>query len=325
MDKKVVVCVATRQRPKMLADCLASLARLERPPDYRITVIVVENDDESRCEDIVLAFAQHPDSQVEYVLETRVGIVHARNAAVEAALRIGAALVAFLDDDEQAAEDWLVQLIERQEKTGAALVGGPVSPSLPVDAGRLTMLQRLVFEGVAARYRRHARGALRRQRRGLESSIGISTNNWLCRSDILMSCGLRFDERAGFGSGEDIRFFRAVRDHHGLGTAWAGNAWVAETIPVQRLTLRHQFERSRAFTCDLQLMQSAPHRRRTLARLMIFTTAKVAGIVALTPLVLVKPGDAVVRMVWRLGAIAGAIAAHRKSFSSNLYASIAGR
>lgn len=58
---------------------------------------------------------------------------------------------------------------------------------------------------------------------------------------------------------------------------------------------------------------------------MIFTTAKVAGIVALTPLVLVKPGDAVVRMVWRLGAIAGAIAAHRKSFSSNLYASIAGR
>lgn len=326
MQDQVAICVATRRRPMMLADCLASLARLDRPQNYRMTVIVVENDTEPHSQVIARnAFVKTPDIRVDYVLETTVGIVRARNAAIEAALRSGATFIAFLDDDEQAERDWLTRLIKRQEETGAVLVGGPVRASIPADAPSMTLEQRLVFDGVDARYSRQATRACSRQRQGRESSIPISTNNWLCKSIVLTSFGIRFDERAGFGSGEDIRFYRAVRSHPELETAWAPGAWVAETIPLQRLTLKHQFQRSRAFTCDLHLMQSTEADRRSIFHLFRFATGKAVGMLVLMPLAVVRPGDAMVRLVWRLGAIAGAVAAYRKTFSASLYTSITGR
>lgn len=326
MQDQVAVCVATRHRPMMLADCLASLARLDRPQNYRTTVIVVENDTEPRSQVIARsAFANTPDIHVDYVLETTVGIVHARNAAIEAALRSGATLIAFLDDDEQAERDWLTRLIKRQAETGAVLVGGPVRASLPADAASMTLEQRLVFDGVDARYKRQAKRACSRQRQGRESSIPISTNNWLCKSVVVTSLGIRFEERAGFGSGEDIRFYRAVRLHPELEIAWAPDAWVAETIPLQRLTLKHQFQRSRAFTCDLHLMHSTKADRRGIFRLVRFAIGKAVGMLILVPLAVVRPGDAMVRLVWRLGAISGAVAAYRKTFSAGLYNSITGQ
>src|SRR5262245_40320356 len=124
----VAICIASFQRPDGLAALLGALAELRfagRAPS--LAVVVVDNDPAESARAVVeraRAALPHP---IDYRLEPRRGIPHARNAALAAALH-RAHWLAFIDDDEIPAPGWLDALLAVAARTGADIVTGPVVP-----------------------------------------------------------------------------------------------------------------------------------------------------------------------------------------------------
>lgn len=120
---EVSVVVPTLDRPDSLARALSSLANQRLPRDVAVEIIVVDNSREGSAEQIVAAFSA--DSlPVVFAREPVPGVATARNAGVKLAR---GRWVAFLDDDEEAAPDWIANLIEIADRSGADAVFGPIS------------------------------------------------------------------------------------------------------------------------------------------------------------------------------------------------------
>ncbi|WP_295652643.1 glycosyltransferase [uncultured Dietzia sp.] len=98
------VVIATRGRPELLAQCLASIAAGTVVPG---SVVVVDNArPDDRTESLVMRYLME-GSEVEYVREDRPGLAHAHNAALR---RVRTEIVAFTDDDVEVHRRWFENL-----------------------------------------------------------------------------------------------------------------------------------------------------------------------------------------------------------------------
>lgn len=240
----ITICVCTCARPRMLAACLESLGRIRPPEGVGVRLAVVDNDVDGGNRESIQAFAAAAPFPVRYVHEPRRGVAAARNAALDAALgwdggeSAGDGWIAFIDDDETAASDWLAALYGAAFRHGrrcrlcggveaADVVQGGVEPVYPPDAGRWR------------RWPEHGRVV---PVDGQEIAL-VATSNVLFRAGLAREAGARFDEALNFSGGEDLAFFDRLRDH-GARMVWCGGAVVRETVPWDRLTFRGQMKRA---------------------------------------------------------------------------------
>lgn len=116
----VTAAVCTYGEAPHLLPALASLAEQRIPPDLALEILCVDNNPRPRV-------ALPPDlaARVRIVREPQAGLSRARNAAVAQG---DGDVVAFLDDDAEAAPDWIAALMQALERTGAWCVGGRVLP-----------------------------------------------------------------------------------------------------------------------------------------------------------------------------------------------------
>ena len=158
---------------------------------------------------------------VSIVDSPRNDIATGRNLAIDAATH---PLVAFVDDDERPAPDWLARLVETRTATGADAVAGPVIPVFP--PGTAHWIRHMDLHNAAGR----------RDRDGMPFA---PAGNFLMDRDI--AAAVRFDETFGRRGGSDTDFFLRVRARGGR-IVWAAKAVVHEDIsPAQasaRATLR---------------------------------------------------------------------------------------
>jgi len=95
----VSVVIITLNRAEWLKDALISLTKQSRSPDE---VVVVDNGSTDHTKEIALSFSDR--LPLKYVLESVRGIPFARNTGVRNAT---GDIVAFIDDDSVADENWL--------------------------------------------------------------------------------------------------------------------------------------------------------------------------------------------------------------------------
>src|SRR5438132_450140 len=131
MPSSVAVAVVTYRRASQLTRLLDSIAQLERPPggeDEPTVVVVIDNDADGSAEATVDMFRSASGNRVEvrYAVEATPGIAAARNAAIALACDRGA--IAFIDDDEVPAPNWLSELLDAQVRYDADVVAGPAYP-----------------------------------------------------------------------------------------------------------------------------------------------------------------------------------------------------
>jgi cellulose synthase/poly-beta-1,6-N-acetylglucosamine synthase-like glycosyltransferase len=221
MKHTLAICIPSYRRPTGLFALLGALdaLRFETPPP-EIRVIVVDNDPDGSAQRVAEASRDRIRFPIQYTHEHRVGIPYARNAAIAAAQ--GCDWVAFIDDDERPAPDWLEELLRVQRATGADVVTGPSLPRFTA-APPSWVVESRAFEPV-----RHATGTR------LSTAF---TNNLLARVEMLRSLGRLFDERFRLGVGEDDELFRRVVAAGGS-ILWADDAIVYEEVPPARATLR---------------------------------------------------------------------------------------
>lgn len=119
----VSVVICTKDRPRMVRRCLASLVSIRAASPYAdLEIMVLDNapsDESTRQEATRLP-------RVRYVREPRPGLNFARNRALQEA---SGEIIAFIDDDAVADREWLAGLFEGlRENPGAVAVTGLVLP-----------------------------------------------------------------------------------------------------------------------------------------------------------------------------------------------------
>lgn len=122
---QISVVICTYRRPGMLGMAIKSLLNQTLAVE-EYEIIVIDNNSQDGTRDVVHNYIEAGSNQVCYVLEKRQGLSHARNMGVRVAR---GNIIAFLDDDAVADDEWLASLLEVYDNIPDAwAVGGKVLP-----------------------------------------------------------------------------------------------------------------------------------------------------------------------------------------------------
>jgi len=222
---QVSVCIPTFRRAESLERAVNSVFAQIGVAD--VEIIALDNSPEGSALPLCQQIAATAPVPFHFAHEPRPGVAHARNAAL--ALAQGE-LIAWLDDDEEAAPGWLAALIRTRRETGAQSVFGPVKACAPEARRWRDMIEQL--------YSRH--GASNDHLLAHPFGIGNSLQ------PRAMFHATAFDARANETGGEDDRLFAAWAET-GASFAWAADALVIEHVEGQRAHLRHALRRAFAY------------------------------------------------------------------------------
>jgi len=221
----VDICIATYKRPDLLRKLLKSLSEQTIINKIKVRIIIIDNDPEKSAENIVTGFFSDKKLTYIYDMQPQKNIALTRNKALEYS---NADYLAFIDDDEWAADDWLNALLQAANEYEADVVFGLVVPQLPEDAPGW------IREG------------------GFFSSVAIKTgelrqygpsNNTLVRNSTRNKPFLHFNPDYGLTGGEDTDlFYRLFLD--GAKLISCQEAIVYETVAYDRMTISWLVKRS---------------------------------------------------------------------------------
>jgi glycosyltransferase involved in cell wall biosynthesis len=245
----VAICICTYRRALQLDSLLGALANQSwrRLPQPAIIVFVVENETAGAGKEIYEKHLAQGKLSIRYIVEPRLGIPMARNRFLDIATS-HFDFIAFIDDDELPAPDWLEQLLLLQIATNADAVTGPCVASYV--ASPPAWMVRGHFHGCSAPTPlqdwevsmpvRVLRGLTRRCAPPETLASGsrvkrFSTSNVIIRSEILRATGLHFDESLGSSGGSDTLFSRRIA-LAGYRMIWSNEAIVYDMIPPARMS-----------------------------------------------------------------------------------------
>jgi succinoglycan biosynthesis protein ExoM len=205
---------------------------LERLEDQRTdglftySAVVADNDSGRSAEPVVAEFSTSPRIEVSYCVEPQQNIALARNRVLQHA---DGDHIAFIDDDEFPADDWLHNLFKVQTELGVDGVLGPVKPYFESEPPAWAKKGKF-FERPT-----HATGFKM-------SWSEARTGNVLFSSSILEGVDGPF--RSVFDTaGEDVDFFRRMMDK-GCRFVWCDEAIVYELVAASRSTRMYLLRRA---------------------------------------------------------------------------------
>lgn len=228
-DERISIILPTFRRPEGVKVALKSLEK-QTTSLLDFEVIVVDNDPDASAKNFVRSFASNSTLNIQYLHDPNPGVANARNTALKAAQ---GRYLAFLDDDQEALENWLQNLIETSQTYNAALVFGPCLAQVK---------QR-------SKYRTYYKNFF--SRIGEDLDTGLIEEVFGCGNSLIDThlCRLpapAFDVSMNETGGEDDLLFTALQEQN-IKIAWANNAKVYEHVPESRSTPKYIKTRSFAF------------------------------------------------------------------------------
>jgi succinoglycan biosynthesis protein ExoM len=222
----ITVCVCTYRRPVLLLRLLESLAHQQTSDLFTFSVVVADNDAAQSARAAVIEFAARASFSVVYCVEPQQNIALARNKAIKMA---DGEFIAFIDDDEFPAENWLALLWQACDKHHAAGVLGPVKPHFEEDPPTW------IIKGGFCDRPEHPTGTILRWWQG-------RTGNLLFRREILQGIEQPFRPEFGIG-GEDQDFYLRMMDRRCV-FIWCNEAVAYEVVPPARWKRSYMLKRA---------------------------------------------------------------------------------
>ena len=213
--KHISVCVCTYRRPDLLKRSLGELRDQDTAGLFTYSIVVVDNDSLRSAERVVADFVGTSSTPVRYCVEPRQNIALARNRAIENAT---GDFVAFIDDDEFPAKNWLLNLFKAGHEYGADGVLGPVKRHFDQEPPKW------IVKGNFYERPTHPTGFV-------PSWRGARTGNLLLKRQLFEGGELPF--RPEFRAGEDQDFFRRMIEKGRL-FIWCNEAVAYEVVPPNR-------------------------------------------------------------------------------------------
>jgi succinoglycan biosynthesis protein ExoM len=222
----ITVCVCTFKRTGPLERLLSGLERQVTQGQFTYSIVVADNDELQSARPIVESWSKRSTVPIVYVVEPHQSIALARNASVRMA---DGEFVAFIDDDEYPAHDWLCNLHQTLLKFGSSGVMGPVFPVFASTAPKWAL------KGQVFRRKAFATGEV-------IPWTAAAIGNALVKRDVLLELDGPFRSQFGAG-GEDRDFFRrAVKRGHRF--VWCADAVCHEPVAPERTRISFQLRRA---------------------------------------------------------------------------------
>lgn len=225
---RVSIIIPTQRRPAGLATAARSALAQTGIDPAKVELIIADNDAIPSARAQAAALAAAAPLAVNYVHEARPGVAHVRNTALDHAR---GEWIAFLDDDQEAPEQWLSSLLDAQARLNADVVFGPVRAR--ATAGEATVRPYLEWffsrEGPA-------------DERVLDRYYGCGDS--LIRRSFLPQAP--FSTERNETGGEDDLLFGQLQAR-GAVFGWSPQAFVYEDPAVERQTLRYTLLRAFAY------------------------------------------------------------------------------
>lgn len=226
----VTVMIPTQRRLGGLAVAVRSVLA-QRAVDFTaLEIVVVDNDQVPSARAMIEALAAGAACPIHYVHEPRAGVANARNAGMAKA---SGALIAFLDDDEEAPEGWLAALLAAQVRYDADVVFGPVRARAPDSVAEHRDYLERFFSRLGP------------------AQAGVIDHYYGCGDSLLRRAALPDPvspfaaERNQIGGEDDMLF--GQMQAAGATFAWEPAAWVWEDPVPDRLTLDYTLARAFAY------------------------------------------------------------------------------
>lgn len=216
---RIAVCIITYRRPASLATTLDSLRNVRKPDNADICVRIIDNDAEKSAFQTAAEYTKQFPFPLTYHHEPRKGIPHARNKALDVSAKD--AYIAFIDDDDTAAEDWLSQLFATATATQAEVAKG---------------LIQYHFDETHAHIRDLGIFSNPPQQTG-EPLDSAWTNNVLFTTAFVQQHHLRFHSAFLTTGGSDNHFFRCAK-RAGANIVMCREAVVHTHVPQHRTTTK---------------------------------------------------------------------------------------
>lgn len=205
---------------------LHELGQQETAGEFTYSIVVADNDEDQSAKQVTGAAALGSPVPIEYCVEPRQNIALARNKAV---VNSSGDFLAFIDDDELPARDWLLTASRTCIKYGVEGVLAPVRPRFEHQPPSW------LIKGGFCERPEHPTGY----------KIGwreARTGNVLLRRSIFD--GMNEPFRPEFGSGgEDTEFFKRLIER-GATFLWCSEAAVYEVVPPERCTRSYLLKRA---------------------------------------------------------------------------------
>lgn len=220
----ISICVCTYQREHVVTT-LVSIGELKLPTGVSAEVIVVDNDEAGSARNLVETQAQNMTIPLFYYRAQGNNIATARNKSMSEAK---GEWLAFIDDDEIADKDWLINLWSTAQQYDADAVFGRVKSIYPSKTPNWIINSRVFDRGKVTNGEQVTSGA---------------TNSTLVRHKALTDNHLKFDISYGLTGGEDADLFYRLHKH-GAKLVCSTDAFVSEEIEHSRLNLTYLVKKS---------------------------------------------------------------------------------
>lgn len=211
----ISVCICTYKRLRFLKRLLNGVGAQVTEGQFTYSVVVADNDQLRSAEPIVSEFKRASPIPVTYCVEPQQNIALTRNRAIANA---SGDYIAFVDDDEFPAADWLLCLFKACGQHKADGVIGSVKPEY--EGQPPSWIVRGKFH-VRSTY---PTGFVINWRQG-------RTGNLLFKRSLIKDREQAF--RSKFLTGEDQDFFRRMIERGGV-FVWCHEALAREAIPASR-------------------------------------------------------------------------------------------
>lgn len=222
----ICVCICTYKRPRLLKKLLLELGKQDAAGEFTYSVVVADNDRDESAKPVVEGVAAGVHVPIRYCVEPQQNIAMVRNRAVANA---EGEFVAFIDDDELPAGDWLRTAFRACNKYQADGVLAPVRPYFEHEPPPW------LIKGRFCERPEHPTGYQLRWRE-------TRTGNVLFRRRILD--GMEEPFRREFGNGgEDQEFFKRMMER-GAVFVWCNEAAVHELVPSERCRRTYLLKRA---------------------------------------------------------------------------------
>jgi succinoglycan biosynthesis protein ExoM len=219
----ISICICTRKRIDGLKKLLQSLEAMIIPPDVELRVIIIENDSENFCESVVREYSETSKLKISYYLETKQGIVFARNRSIAEAG--DCEFCCFTDDDQVVSPGWVAELVKCQKEFNADGVAGPTMPSFTKD---LPSYITSFHQPNSYSYGTIVNSAF--------------TGNLMLRKKFLNMLDGPFEKRLNFSGGEDSFLTKQITKLGGV-IRFNPEALAYEIIPAERSTVKYILKR----------------------------------------------------------------------------------
>lgn len=228
--KHIVIACCTYERALLLDKSINSLLSLILPDSIKIEILIIDNDKKQSAKNIVAKYQEFSNIKIHYVVENRLGLACVRNAALKKALELGASHLLFIDDDEIAAKDWLINHIDfYNNHKDISISSGPTYKKFEKEYPSYITNNSLFKRQSSKKNGQHRKCC--------------ATGNVLFPLSVVSEYKIYFSEDFNFLGGEDGDFFIRV-NNLGFNIGWNNSAINYELIGDERANLLWLFNRS---------------------------------------------------------------------------------